>query len=116
MTQKRLPLTIRALLATVVGLLSLGTAPGAVAVEPGTSAAAMVAPAAVPVEDVSVSIRQSASFLGAGATMAVTLTVENSTAVTVADGSLTLQSGADPLTSRADLGDRGVQAAGANAQ
>ncbi len=103
MTQKRLPLTIRALLATVVGLLSLGTAPGAIAVEPATSAAPMAAPAAVPIEDVSVSIRQSASFLGAGATMAVTITVENSTAVTVADGSLTLQSGPDPLTSRSAL-------------
>lgn len=105
MTQNRLPLTIRALLATVVGLLSLGTVPPAAGIDAESVAAPLVAPAAVPAEDVSVSIRQSASYLGAGATMAMTLTVENTTAVTVADGTLVLQTDDAALTSRTALSD-----------
>jgi hypothetical protein len=56
-----------------------------------------------PVEDISVDIRQSASFLGAGATMAVTVTIENTTSAVVPDGTLALESNDRPLTSRTDL-------------
>ncbi|WP_108963562.1 DUF6049 family protein [Mycetocola zhujimingii] len=103
MTQKRPPLTMRVLLATVVGLLSLGATPPALASEPPATARAVTAPSAAAVEDVSVSIRQSASFIGAGGTMAVTVTVENTTPVPVADGSLTLRSSTDSITSRDTL-------------
>jgi hypothetical protein len=105
MTQNRLPLTLRALIATAVGLLSLGTVPAASALDVSSTATPVVATAAEPVEDVSVSIRQSASFLGAGATMAITVTVENTTDAIVPDGSLSLESDDRPLTSRTALGE-----------
>ncbi|MCP2030952.1 hypothetical protein L1277_001043 [Okibacterium sp. HSC-33S16] len=103
MTQNRLPLTLRALLATAVGLLSLGTVPAASALNTSGVATAAITTAAEPVEDVSVSIRQSASFLGAGATMAITVTIENGTDAMVPDGTLSLESNDRPLTSRTAL-------------
>ena len=103
MTQNRLPPTLRVLLATAVGLLSLGTVPAASAVESNSTAVPVVAHEVAPVEDVSVAIRQSASFLGAGATMAVTVTVENATTATVPAGTLAVQTDDSAITSRTDL-------------
>ena len=103
MTQNRLPLTLRVLLATAVGLLSLGTVPAASALEKQSTATPAVTSQADPLEDVSVSIRQSSSFLGAGATMAMTVTVENMTESVVPDGTLAIQTDDRPLTSRTDL-------------
>jgi hypothetical protein len=105
MTKNRLPLPLRALLATAVGLLSLGTVPTASALEFPSTREPLVAQEADPVEDISVSIRQSASFLGAGASMAVTVTVENTTPALVPEGTLALQTDDRPITSRTALGE-----------
>jgi hypothetical protein len=111
MTKNRLPKTLRVLVATAVGLVSLGVGTGATAVNgslPGTTAnktVPAVVPAAVPVEDITVEISQSASFLNAGEAMTLTVTIDNSTASDLAAGTLAISSGTEAMNSRKALTD-----------
>ncbi|HEV7848842.1 MAG TPA: DUF6049 family protein [Mycetocola sp.] len=111
MTKNRLPKTLRVLAATAVGLVSLGAGTGAAAVDstsprPVTNHAAPAsAPAAAPIEDITVEVSQSASFLAADEAMTLTVTIDNSTAAELPAGNLVLESGIEPIESRTALAD-----------
>ncbi|SFN44379.1 DUF6049 family protein [Mycetocola miduiensis] len=112
MTKNRLTKTLRALVATAVGLVSLGVGTGAVALDSSPSgttaneagrAAPAVAPAAASVEDVTVEINQSASFLSGAEAMTLTVTIDNSTTSDLPAGTLDITSGTQPIDSRKAL-------------
>ncbi|WP_411721481.1 DUF6049 family protein [Mycetocola sp.] len=111
MTKNRFPKTLRVLVATAVGLVSLGVGTGAAALNtpsiPATANQAVpaLAPAAAPIEDITVEISSSASFLSADEAMTVTVTIDNSTAAALPAGTLVLESGTEPIESREALAD-----------
>jgi hypothetical protein len=111
MTKNRLPKTLRVLVASAVGLVSLGVGAGATALTdfPAGIAApqAVAGPASsvTPVEGVTVEINQSASFLSADGAMTLTVTIGNTTTAALPAGTLEIESGTEPIGSRKALHD-----------
>jgi hypothetical protein len=111
MTKNRLPKTLRALVATAVGLVSLGVGTGAAAIDTssaGTAAAqSLTGPTATsaPVDGVTVEMSQSASFLVADGSMTLTVTIDNSTTSALPAGTVLIESGTESISSRKTLTD-----------
>jgi hypothetical protein len=110
MTKNRLSKTLRVLVATAVGLVSLGAGTGAAAItgspaEPGKQFVTAAAPAVVPVEDITVEMSQSASFLSGAEAMTLTVTIVNSTGSDLPAGTVSIESGTEPIESRKALAD-----------
>ncbi|GHD49284.1 hypothetical protein D9V29_10445 [Mycetocola manganoxydans] len=105
MTKNRLPKTLRALVATAVGLVSLGIGTGAAAVESAPAVTLSPASMAVAEDDVTVDISQSAGFLTGASALTLTVTVENSTEAELVAGTLAIQSGVRAIESRTELTD-----------
>ncbi|WP_354497687.1 DUF6049 family protein [Mycetocola sp. 2940] len=105
MTKNRLPKTLRVLVATAVGLVSLGVGSGAAAIDSSPVANPVTDPisAAVAVDEVTVEIRQSSGFLPAGGSMNLTVTIDNATTSALPVGTLTLETGTEPIESRTEL-------------
>ena len=105
MTKNRLPKTLRVLVATAVGLVSLGAGTASVALgnSAGSTATQSVpaeARAAVPEEGIAIEISPSASFLTGTGAMTLTVTIENSTTSALAAGTLAIESGTEAIGSR----------------
>ncbi|MBG6237636.1 hypothetical protein IWX78_000579 [Mycetocola sp. CAN_C7] len=111
MTKNRLPKTLRVIIATAVGLVSLGVGQTATALPSATtSPLAATTHSSVALEtaadsDVTVEISQSASFIGATDAMTLTVSVENSSEAPLAAGTLVVESGTTPIDSRQALTD-----------
>lgn len=105
MTKNRLPKTLRVLVATAVALVSLGVGSGAAAIDgsPVANPATDPIPSAVAVDEVTVDIRQSSSFLPAGGSMNLTVTIDNATTSALPAGTLSIETGTEPIESRTEL-------------
>lgn len=109
MTKNRLHKTLRVIVATAVGLVSLGVGSSALAAEGAATNTAIQSSQHPNVQtvaaedDVSVDIIQSASFIGAAGSMTLTITVDNSTEAALPAGTLVVESGTEPIESRTAL-------------
>ncbi|MET0932359.1 MAG: DUF6049 family protein, partial [Mycetocola sp.] len=109
MTKNRLPKTLRVLVATAVGLVSLGVGSGAAAINGSPAESTVANPVTDPVsaavadQDITVDVGQSSSFLPAGGSMNLTITIDNPTSAALPAGTLVIESGTEPIDSRTAL-------------
>ena len=111
MTKNRLHKTLRVIVATAVGLVSLGIGSSAIAFDgpAGTVSTPRSGQTAVETaaadDEVVVEISQSASSINAAGSMTLTVTIENLTDADLPAGTLVIESGTDALGSRSALTD-----------